>query len=55
MALSYAECRTARSLGAGGHRLFIAQVGGGVVHTRDPLLCRMGEYGTWPRLAVAGV
>ncbi|MGW3262677.1 flavin reductase [Streptomyces sp. NPDC001056] len=55
MALSYAECRTVQSREAGGHRLFIAQVDGGVVHTRDPLLCCKGEYSTWPRLAVAGV
>ncbi|MFF8618730.1 flavin reductase family protein [Streptomyces sp. NPDC015350] len=54
VALAYAECRVVRTVEAGDHLLFIAQVEDGDTLAREPLLYCKGEYSVWPQLVSTG-
>ncbi|MFD9498143.1 flavin reductase family protein [Streptomyces sp. NPDC060035] len=48
IALAFAECRVTRAIDAGDHWLFMAEIHGGDVFRREPLLHHQGEYSRWP-------
>ncbi|MFI0817433.1 flavin reductase family protein [Streptomyces sp. NPDC021098] len=51
IALAYAECRTTRTVEAGDHWLFVAEIEGGEAFSREPLLYCQGNYSSWTPLA----